>query len=474
MKIMVQGTSSSCGKSLTAAALCRIFFKDGYSVCPFKSQNMSLNSFVTIEGYEMGRAQALQAYAANIEPEVYMNPILLKPTTDHKSQVIFMGKPISNMGAKEYFTFKPKLKNRIYEIYKEIEKKYDVVVIEGAGSPAEINLKKDDFVNMGMAEMADSNVILVADIDRGGVFAQIYGTYMLLEEEERKRIKGVIINKFRGDKSLLEPGIRMLEELIPVKVIGVVPYFEFNLDDEDSASGFKNFIKNGINVAVIKLPKISNFTDFDCFKFEEDVSLKFISRPEEMADADLVILPGSKNTISDLRWLKEKGFDSAIRNFEGIVFGICGGYQMMGKEIFDKYGVEVKEGTYEEGIGIFDTKTLFLEEKRLERVEGTAFLNKIYGYEIHMGITIDNKNPFVFLKDRMDGDCREDRFYGTYVHGIFDSGEFRSYILNKIRRKKGLEERRSEDLTDIRNRELDRLEKIFRDNIDIDYIYKLL
>lgn len=240
-----------------------------------------------------------------------------------------------------------------------------MVVIEGAGSPAEINLKKDDFVNMGMAEMADSNVILVADIDRGGVFAQIYGTYMLLEEEERKRIKGVIINKFRGDKSLLEPGIRMLEELIPVKVIGVVPYFEFNLDDEDSASGFKNFIKNGINVAVIKLPKISNFTDFDCFKFEEDVSLKFISRPEEIADADLVILPGSKNTISDLRWLKEKGFDSAIRNFEGIVFGICGGYQMMGKEIFDKYGVEVKEGTYEEGIGIFDTKTLFLEEKGL-------------------------------------------------------------------------------------------------------------
>ncbi|CDF57283.1 cobyric acid synthase [Thermobrachium celere] len=474
MKIMIQGTSSSCGKSLTAAALCRIFYKDGYSVCPFKSQNMSLNSFVTIEGYEMGRAQALQAFAANIEPKVYMNPILLKPTTDHKSQVIFMGKPISNMGAKEYFDFKPRLKNKVYEIYKEIEDKYDVVVIEGAGSPAEINLKKDDFVNMGMAELADSNVILVADIDRGGVFAQIYGTYMLLNKKERRRIKGVIINKFRGDKSLLEPGIKMLEELIPVKVIGVVPYFEFNLDDEDSASGFKNFLREGINVAVVRLPKISNFTDFDAFKFEEDVTLKFISRPEEMAGSDMVIIPGSKNTISDLRWLKQKGFEQAIKNFDGIVFGICGGYQMMGKELVDEEGVEVQKGEYEDGLGIFETKTVFLKEKRLERVEGTAFSNRVYGYEIHMGLTVNNKNPFVYLKDRLDGDYKEDRFYGTYVHGIFDSGEFRSYILNKIRRKKGLEEKSSLDLNEIRSRELDRLEEIFRENVDIEYIYSLL
>lgn len=474
MNIMVQGTSSSCGKSLTAAALCRIFYKDGYSVCPFKSQNMSLNSYVTLLGEEMGRAQALQAWAAGIEPKVYMNPILLKPTTDQKSQIIYMGKPIENMSAREYFKFKPKLKDDILKVYKDVESRYDIVVIEGAGSPAEINLKQDDFVNMGMAKMADSNVILVADIDKGGVFAQIYGTFMLLEEEERKRIKGVIINKFRGDKELLKPGIEMIESMIPIKIIGVVPYFEFNLDDEDSAGGFKNFYRNGVNIAVIRLPKISNFTDIDAFKFEEDVAIKFITNPDDLHDADLVIIPGSKNTIEDLRWLKNNGFEERLKNFDGLIFGICGGYQMMGSKIIDEIGVETSVGDKEDGLNIFETETVFKNEKQLKRVEGEAFNKRINGYEIHVGITVNNKNPFVQLQDRFDGDFIENKYFGTYVHGIFDSGEFRSYILNIVRRKKGMKEKQTEDLWEIRQRELDRLEEIFRENVDIEYIKTLL
>lgn len=322
--------------------------------------------------------------------------------------------------------------------------------------------------------MADSNVILVADIDKGGVFAQIYGTYMLLDEEERKRIKGVIINKFRGDKELLKPGIEMIENMIPIKIIGVVPYFEFNLDDEDSAGGFKNFYKKGVNIAVIKLPKISNFTDIDAFKFEDDVAIKFITNPDDIHDADLVIIPGSKNTIEDLRWLKSSGFEEALKGFDGLVFGICGGYQMMGSKIIDEIGIETEAGNEEEGLCIFQTETVFKNEKQLKRVEGIAFNKRINGYEIHVGVTTNNKNPFVKLEDRLDGDSIENKYFGTYVHGIFDSGEFRSYILNIIRRKKGLKEKHTEDLWKTRHRELDRLEEIFRENVDIEYIKTLL
>jgi adenosylcobyric acid synthase len=362
--IMVQGTASSAGKSLICTALCRIFSRDGFDVFPFKSQNMSLNSYVTDEGLEMGRAQVLQAYAAGKKPDAKMNPVLLKPTTDRKSQVIIKGTAYRNMDAVEYFKFRKELKPMILSLYKEIEKHHDIVVIEGAGSPAEINLKDDDgFVNMGMAKMADAPVILVADIDRGGVFASIYGTVMLLDEDERKRIKGIVINKFRGDKSILQSGVDMIEKLINIPVIGIIPYMNLKLDDEDGAVDFNKRLKKEIDICVIKLPRISNFTDFDAFKFEDDVSVRYASSPDEVGNADMLIIPGSKNTISDLRYIKKIGFDRVIKQFKGIVFGICGGYQIMGKGIIDAEGAEISKGEAEEGLNIFDTETEILKEK---------------------------------------------------------------------------------------------------------------
>lgn len=479
--IMIQGTASSAGKSFMSAALCRIFSDDGYSVCPFKSQNMSLNSYVTMEGLEMGRAQVLQAQAARIEPSVYMNPILLKPTSDQKSQVIIKGRPYMNMDAVQYFAFKPDLKDMINEIYHELEKKFGLVVIEGAGSPAEINLKDNDIVNMGMAEIADSPVLLVSDIDKGGVFASIYGTVMLLDECERKRIKGIIINKFRGDKSILQSGIDMIQKLVNIPVVGIVPYMNVKLDEEDGASDFKSIGNGRIQICVIKLPRISNFTDFDAFKFDDDVSLKFITSPDEIGDCDILVIPGSKNTIEDLRWLKRVGFKKHMESFKGIVFGICGGYQMMGKKIIDSEGWEVEKGEEEEGLGIFDTVTDFKGEKITSNVEGEALKYKIYGYEIHSGKTYGNKEPFVHIKcsegeiaDYYDGDMKENRFYGTYIHGIFDSNEFRSCILNFIRRQKKMDEKSGADLKVKREEELTKLASIVRKNIDMKYVYSLL
>ncbi|KPU45399.1 cobyric acid synthase [Oxobacter pfennigii] len=478
--IMVQGTASSAGKSLMTAALCRIFANEGLKVYPFKSQNMSLNSYVTMEGLEMGRAQVLQATASKIDPSVLMNPILLKPTTDRKSQVIIKGRPYMNMDAVEYFEFKPRLRDMIKEIYEEIESNNDLVVIEGAGSPAEINLKDNDIVNMGMAEIADAPVLLVADIDKGGVFACIYGTVMLLDENERKRIKGIIINKFRGDKTILQTGIDMIEDLVKIPVVGIVPYMRVKLDEEDGAIEFEASTSGSIKIAVIRLPRISNFTDFDPFKFDEDVSVNFITSPDEIGDADMVIIPGSKNTIEDIRWLKSVGFDKAFLNYKGIIFGVCGGYQMMGKEIIDVEGWEVTKGEVEEGLKMFDTVTEFKGSKITSNVEGEAMGHKVYGYEIHSGRTYGNMNPFVHinLKERkaesyMDGDMRDGRYYGTYVHGIFDSHEFRSSLLNTIRKKKNLAEKDSIDLKEKREEELEKLAQIVEENLDMEYIRSL-
>lgn len=478
--IMVQGTASSAGKSLVCTALCRIFSRDGYDVFPFKSQNMSLNSYVTKEGLEMGRAQVLQAYAAGKEPQAIMNPILLKPTTDRKSQVVVMGTAYKNMDGVSYFEFRKKLRGMISDIYKEIERNHDIVVIEGAGSPAEINLKKDDIVNMGMAKIADAPVILVADIDRGGVFASIYGTVMLLEESERKRIKGIVINKFRGDKSLLQDGLDMIEKLVGIPVIGVIPYMNLKLDDEDGAVDLNNKIKKEIDICVIDIPYMSNFTDFDPFKFDEDVSVRYITYPDEADGADILIIPGSKNTIADLRYIKQIGFDKKIKEFKGIVFGICGGYQMMGKSILDIEGVEIGKGEMEEGLNIFDTETEFCAEKVTTNVEGKAFSRKIYGYEIHMGRTKGNANPFVRIDKRddksaeyMDGDFKNGRFYGTYIHGIFDSKEFREKILNDIRSSKGIEAKGCEDLNKKRLQEIDKLADGVLENIDMDFVYSI-
>jgi adenosylcobyric acid synthase len=499
--LMIQGTASSSGKSLLVTALCRIFSNVGLKACPFKSQNMSLNSYVTSEGLEMGRAQVLQAQAARVEPSVLMNPILLKPTTNRKSQVIIKGKPYQNMDAVEYFQFKSQLKSMIQGIYQKLEAESDVVVIEGAGSPAEINLKKDDIVNMGMAEIADAPVLLVADIDKGGVFAAIYGTVMLLEPHERAIIKGIIINKFRGDKSILQSGLDKIEELTNIPVIGVIPYItDVQLDEEDSAIDFRekspltSLYKGGelrqidykrdereIDICVIKLPRMSNFTDFDAFRFDEDVNVRYILSPEEIGEADMLVIPGSKNTIEDLRWLKQAGFQKAIQGYTGIVFGICGGYQMLGKKIVDEDGWEVNRGEIEEGLHVFNTTTIFKGEKITTNIEGTAFGHKIYGYEIHAGRTIGSTHPFVTMTLKegknvkyTDGDVVDDRVYGTYIHGIFDSSEFREVILNRIRRKKALPEKRAVDLNQQREEELEKLAHIVQENLDMKYIYSLI
>ena len=360
VKIMIQGTMSSAGKSLIAAGLCRIFHQDGYRVAPFKSQNMALNSFVTADGLEMGRAQVMQAEAAGTEPSVDMNPILLKPTSDKGSQVIVRGEVLGNMDARAYFKYKPQLKPVIREAFARLEEDYDIIVIEGAGSPAEINLKENDIVNMGIAEMFDSNVLLVGDIDRGGVFAQLAGTLMLLPDDERARVKGLVINKFRGDKTLLDPGIDMIYEMCHVPVCGTVPYIkDLRVDDEDSLSERLNIKRNDtgrcrknaegnsscgtsdiVDIAVIRLPHISNFTDFDVFDSVSGCRVRYVSDGDELSGADMVILPGSKNTISDMMWLREKGLDKKIiRVADDIpVFGICGGFQILGQTIEDRFG----------------------------------------------------------------------------------------------------------------------------------------
>ena len=329
---MVQGTMSGVGKSFLVAGLCRIFKQDGYRVAPFKSQNMALNSFITDEGLEMGRAQVMQAEAAGIKPMVCMNPILLKPTDSIGSQVIVNGEVLGQMSAREYFAYKKKLVPCIKDAFKELEKYADIIVIEGAGSPAEINLKENDIVNMGMADIVDAPVLLVGDIDRGGVFAQLLGTIMLLTDAEKKRIKGLIINKFRGDKTILDPGIEMLEEKGRIPVAGVLPYMSVKLEDEDSLSErFDNKKRKVIDIAIVRFPRISNFTDFNVFEQNENVSLRYVTSCEELEKADMIILPGSKNTIGDLKWMRQNGIEAMVKKMSEKVpvFGICGGFQML-------------------------------------------------------------------------------------------------------------------------------------------------
>lgn len=338
-QIMIQGTASDAGKSVLVAGLCRLFKNKGKRVVPFKSQNMSLNSFITATGDEMGRAQVFQAEAAGVFPDVRMNPVLLKPTNDRQSQVIFMGAILDNMDAVTYHDFKQTLIPKIQAVYQSLVDENDIIVLEGAGSPAEINLNDRDIVNMGMAKMVDAPVVLVADIDKGGVFASIYGTIMLLNEEERARIKGVIINKFRGDVALLQPGIDMIEELTNVPIIGVIPYANLQLEEEDSVSlSGKNYVPDSnalLNIAIICLPRISNFTDFHILEIQPDISVRYIRNIADFGNPDLVIIPGSKNTLEDMTFLEESGLKNAIQNYAknaGKVIGICGGYQMLGQK----------------------------------------------------------------------------------------------------------------------------------------------
>lgn len=492
-KIMIQGTASSVGKSILVAALCRIFKQDGYKVCPYKSQNMSLNSYITLQGGEMGRAQVLQAYAAGIEPETYMNPILLKPTGDKNCQVIVNGKVYGNATALEYHNMKTKFKDMIIKDFKTLEGEFDIVVIEGAGSPAEINLRENDIVNMGLAEIIDSPVVLVGDIDKGGVFASLAGTMLLLSEDEKQRVKGTIINKFRGDVEILKPGLTMLEDIIKTPTLGVVPYFKLNLEDEDGATEF-NIKKQGlIDVAVIKLPRISNFTDVDPLKLEEDITVRFITCEENFGEPDILIIPGSKNTIEDLEILRKANMDKLIKEFAlngGYVLGICGGYQMLGKTIKDPYGVEGEKREVE-GLGLLDVDTVFNMTKVTTRVKGhiirdeeSIFEKKdIYGYEIHMGNCTYGENAAPFIKIAKEGteDLREDgaiskdgKIIGTYVHGIFDSVSFREGIINKLRKDKGLSSKKSLNYEAHREEELDKLAQLVRENIDMEKIYEIM
>ncbi len=487
--LMIMGTASNVGKSIITTALCRILYKKGHSVCPFKSQNMALNSFITKDGLEMGRAQVVQAEACNIDPEAYMNPILLKPTTNRKSQVILNGKVVKNMDSMEYSAKKDFLKAKVEETYEFVKNNYDISIIEGAGSCAEINLKDRDIVNMGMAEIADSPVILVADIDRGGVFASILGTLMLLEEHEKERVKGIIINKFRGDVKLLEPGIRKLEEMMGKPVLGVLPYSDVDIEDEDSVTErFKRTNSDrDITISVVRIGHMSNFTDMDVLSKYSDVSLKYINHASELGDEDIIIIPGSKNTIEDLKDIKDRGIAEKIIKCARkgtVIFGICGGYQMLGEKLCDPTGVESSLPEIG-GLGLLDMETYMEGEKMTTQYRGTIEVGSeflqgtekmvVEGYEIHQGRTTgDEKNVFLRGESDIKGVYR-DNIIGTYIHGIFDNPEFTRTFLNNVRRIKGLDAiEETIDLKEYKEREFDKLAEIFSDNIDIDKIYDIL
>ena len=496
--IMIQGTMSNAGKSLLAAGLCRIFKQDGYRVAPFKSQNMALNSFITREGLEMGRAQVMHAEAAGIEPSVLMNPILLKPTNDTGSQVIVNGEVLSTMSARDYFKYKKQLIPDIMKAYHALEEQADIIVIEGAGSPAEINLKNDDIVNMGMAKMAKAPVLLVGDIDRGGVFAQLAGTMMLLEEEEKNIVKGLIINKFRGDKTILDPGIEMLENICDRPVVGVAPYMDIDVEDEDSLSERMSDHKEvgQIDIAAIRLPRISNFTDFNIFESIPGVSVRYVSRAAQLGHPDLILLPGTKNTMHDLAWMRQSGVEAAVLKAHAAgcpVFGICGGYQMLGETLEDPYGVE--EGGSMRGMGLLPMRTVFTEEKTRTRVEGTfgtvtGILQGLsgvafHGYEIHMGQSNGTEGTKA-LTDIRDTNVEQSEtksegaigvnVYGTYVHGIFDSMDVVNAVVHALAERKGIDPEglAQVDYAAYKETQYNKMADILRQHLDMEAIYRIL
>ena len=481
LNIMMQGTMSNAGKSLLAAGLCRIFRQDGYRVAPFKSQNMALNSFITRDGGEMGRAQVVQAEAAGIEPDVRMNPILLKPTTDVGSQVIVNGQVRGNMRAMAYYAKKRELLPDVLAAYESLCREYDVIVIEGAGSPAEINLKQDDFVNMGLARLVDAPVLLIGDIDRGGVFAQLYGTIALLEPEERARVKGMIINKFRGDRTILEPGLRQLEALCGVPVAGVVPYAQVDIDDEDSLSSrfTRDTARKLLDIAVIRLPRISNFTDFSPFERYENVSLRYVEKVSDLGAPDMILLPGTKSTIADLQWLRESGLEAAILKQASrgtLIFGVCGGYQMLGRSVSDPEGVEAAGVTELRGLGLLPMDTVFRGAKVQTQMTGVfsgvegrlSGLNglRYEGYEIHMGRSEEKMPPLI----------SSGSVYGSYVHGIFDAPGIADAILAALCQSRGIDPAAlgSFDLREYKERQYDLLADTIRTGLDMDFVYRVL
>ena len=479
--LMIQGTMSNVGKSLLTAGLCRLFRQDGYRVAPFKSQNMALNSFVTADGGEMGRAQAVQAEAAGIAPDVRMNPILLKPTTDQGSQVLVGGQVLGYLSAREYHRRKKELLPAVLEAYRWLDRHYDILVIEGAGSPAELNLKQDDLVNMGLAQLVDAPVLLVGDIDRGGVFAQLYGTVALLEPAERQRIKATVINKFRGDPALLGSALDTLKQLCGVPVAGVVPYLSVDLDDEDSLSPRLDRTDGpkALDLAVLRLPRLSNFTDFGPLDRFETVSVRYVSRLSQLGQPDLILLPGTKSTMADLLWLRQSGLEAAVQKAAAAgtpVIGICGGYQMLGRTIRDPEQVEAAGRTELAGMGLLETETTFAPRKVQTQVQGRfaglegllSCLNGLdyTGYEIHMGRS-DTAQPPIQGRGNV---------YGTYLHGLFDAPGVAEALLTALCRRKGLD---PSVLTALpaeayRQAQYDKLADALRRSLDVDYLYRVL
>jgi adenosylcobyric acid synthase len=483
--LMFQGTGSSVGKSLLVAAFCRLLKDKGFSVAPYKSQNMSLNSAICAEGTEISRAQAMQAEAAKTPALADMNPILLKPSSDSKAQLIVNGNVIGNFTANQYHKMKLSLLNNCLESLQKLRVKNHVVIIEGAGSPAEINLADKDIANMKIAQSVDSPVIIIGDIDKGGVFASLYGTYMLLPEIERKRIAGFIINKFRGDKSLLKSGIDFIERKTNVPVLGVLPFSEIELDAEDSASLIKQ-THGEIDIAVIRLPKISNFTDFWPLQKENNVGVRYVTTPGQAACADIIILPGSKSVISDLLWLKQTGLSKIIAEKAktgSFITGICGGFQMLGNVIEDEAAIEASQKIIE-GLGLLDIATTFKASKITRNTKAVFNANsnfkdlkgiKVTGYEIHNGVsTSDHVGCFTSSDGSLLGQMKNNVF-GTYLHGIFNNDNFRTAYINIVRRAKGLSSLNTScNFKEFKESQYDKLAALTEENLDMETIYKIL
>ncbi|MCK4494321.1 MAG: cobyric acid synthase [Methylococcales bacterium] len=428
--LMVQGTTSDAGKSTLVTALCRYFYRQGVHVAPFKPQNMALNSAVTAEGGEIGRAQAVQAIAAGLKPHIDMNPILLKPNSDKTAQVIVQGKVLNNQNAHHYHAYKKTAMIAVLESFQRLQNQYETIIVEGAGSPAEINLRAGDIANMGFAEKVDCPVILIADIERGGVFAHIVGTLELLSTSERQRIIGFVINRFRGDMRLLDSGVEWLEKKTGKPVLAVLPFLpRFHLDSEDvlNLKSLATKSQNKLNIVIPKLPRMSNHTDFDPLKLHPNVELKFIENSTEIQHSDLIILAGSKSVRDDLAWLKKHGFEASIKRhlrYGGKLIGICGGYQMLGKRINDPEAIESQKGS-SVGLKLLDLETTLSAQKILRQVKGTLIIEKtmISGYEIHAGITtgLSLNRPLMRLADKNEGAISDDNLIiGTYLHGLFD------------------------------------------------------
>lgn len=497
---MIQGTASHVGKTVIVAALCRLFAQEGYRVAPFKAQNMANNSHATPDGYEIGRAQAVQAAACGIPPAVEMNPILLKPATDKGAQVVVLGKPVGVMSAVQFQKYKKKLVPVVEESLRRLMEAFDLVIMEGAGNPAEMNLKKHDLVNMRVAKMASSPVVLVGDIDRGGVFAQLVGTYELLDKIEKKLVSGFLVNKFRGDKRILLPGLSWLKKRTKKRVLGVIPYVQgLTLSEEDSVAlegkpRLALWKNNQLVIHVVRLPRISNFTDFDPLTREKDVNLQYIEKPDRHILPDVLIIPGTKSTMRDLKFLWSSGFASYIKHCVKagrVVMGICGGYQMIGERILDPSRVE-SDKTSCEGLGLLPLITVFHRTKTTAQVRAVHCESglEIQGYEIHMGCTQERKNgkPLFKIVKRhgmaiedydgfvLDGGKNAPFICGTYIHGVFDNGPFRRYFLNRVRARFGLKPFDAEGNGKCNSSldAFDTLARVVRNHVDMKFLQRLV